>query len=115
MMWNEIGLAAFGTTLFIEFILILIVVLWGGRRVWKVRKVKPQIAICTKCKYVVKTSRLMSKGMEKVHRCRLSIDMVHTDFVTGKVTYPKYSCRDRNQQGTCTYYKKVWWRWLSSK
>ena len=38
--------------------------------------------------------------------CRLPNDMVRTDFVTGKVEYPKYNCGLRNQRAPALITKR---------
>jgi len=72
-------------------------------------KVKPRVAICVKCRFCVMTTGVMSKGKETKYRCRLPNDMKHTDFITGKIEYPKYSCRDRNACGACPHYQRKQW------
>ena len=91
----------------------IIVILIGigiaiGFNYFRKPKVKPEVAICVKCMFCVQITGIMSKGKETNYRCRLPDDMVHTDFITGKVEYPKYSCWDRNKNGVCAHYEKRW-------
>jgi hypothetical protein len=71
-------------------------------------KVKPRIAICVKCKYCVRTrwwdARIRST------KCRTPNDPTTINYITGKKAYPKFSCVDRNLDGTCVEFKKKWWR-----
>ena len=72
------------------------------------RKPKVEPAICVKCKYCIKTK--WWEAHIKKTLCRTPNDPTPINYITGKKTYPKFSCDRYNLFGVCPNYKKVWWR-----
>ena len=98
---------------FVALILFLVVILIClGIAFWydvlRKPKVKPWVAICWKCKYCIKQRRC--NGYATKVSCLTPRDKRVLNYVTGKVYQPTFSCVNRNEQGTCRDYKKVWWR-----
>jgi hypothetical protein len=71
-------------------------------------EVKPRIAICKKCRYVIKKPRIGFRGREVKYLCCTPTDMVKVDCITGKKEYAKYQCVGRNERGACPQFKRRW-------
>lgn len=78
---------------------------------YHVTKMKPQKAICYKCKYCIKQRQPFLWGYVTKISCRTPEDQGVTNYLTGKVHKLNFNCDIRNSRGQCPDYRKKWWKW----